>query len=258
MTDGIRCGLAVLAIAWTAPVLAQDTSGIRTRDSIDAATSIVASPLTASERARSRSWGLTQVEWRRYRQLMQGIRASISPATISPVEVLGIHARDAAERRKYAERWAQAMHEDVERILAFQRAYDEAARRLYPDQPLIDIRRLPEPGRQSGALDRQDRVLFFTRRDCPDCDALLHRLLEQLGRISGIDLYIAGMEAGNDQAIRDWAASRGIDPEQVRSRRITLNHEAGMLGHLTRGHGRIPHLLRRRGDELSVLRASEL
>ena len=257
MTDGLRCALAVLAIAWTGPVLAEEASGVRIRDSLEASTALAGSSLTASERARSRSWGLTQVEWHRYRQLMQGIRASVSPATISPVEVLGIHARDAAERRKYAERWAQAMHEDVERILAFQRAYDEAVRRLYPNEPLIDVRRLPEPGLQGGNLGVQDRVLFFTRKDCPGCDDLLHRLLGQLDRIAGIDLYIAGVEEGNGQAIRDWAARRGIDPGLVRSRRITLNFEGGMLQRLTHGQGQIPHMLRRRGDALSELRASE-
>ena len=71
----------------------------------------------------ARVWGLSKTEWRRYRSLMQGIRGSVSPATISPIEVLGIHARDDAERRRYAELWAQAMWEDAERILAFQRAY---------------------------------------------------------------------------------------------------------------------------------------
>ena len=257
MTDGLLCALAVLAVAWTGPVLAEEASGIWTEDSLEASTALAGSSLTASERARSRNWGLTQVEWHRYRQLMQGIRASVSPVTISPVEVLGIHARDAAERRKYAERWAQAMHEDVERILAFQRAYDEAVRRLYPNEPLIDIRRLPEPGRQGDTLGLQDRVLFFTRKDCSGCDDLLDRLLGQLDRIAGIDLYIAGVEEGNGQAIRDWAALRGIDPGLVRSRRITLNFEGGMLQRLTHGQGKTPHMLRRRGDALSELRASE-
>ena len=257
MTDGFRCTLAVLAVAWAGPVLAEEASSTRTADSLEASTALAGSSLTASEWARSTSWGLTQVEWHRYRQLMQGIRASVSPATISPVEVLGIHARDAAERRKYAERWAQAMHEDVERILAFQRAYDEAVRRLYPNEPLIDIRRLPESGRQGDTLGLQDRVLFFTRKDCSGCDDLLDRLLGQLDRIAGIDLYIAGVEEGNGQAIRDWAASRGIDPGLVRSRRITLNFEGGMLQRLTHGQGKTPHMLRRRGDALSELRASE-
>jgi integrating conjugative element protein (TIGR03759 family) len=73
---------------------------------------------------------------------MEGIRGSVSAAIISPIEVLGIHARDDAERRDYAERWAVLMREDVDRILAFQRAYDEAGRFLFPGERLIDLIRL--------------------------------------------------------------------------------------------------------------------
>ena len=110
--------------------------------------------LSRSDRARAQTWGLSETEWRRYRSLMQGIRGSVSPETISPIEVLGIHARDDAERRRYAELWAQAMWEDAERILAFQRAYVEAGRRLYPGVPLIDPSRLTEkrrPDRRAAA-----------------------------------------------------------------------------------------------------------
>ena len=47
-------------------------------------------------------------------------------------------------------------------------------------------------------------------------------------------------------------------PQWVRSRRVTLNHDAGALAKLTDGHGEAPTLMRRRGDELSKLSASDL
>ena len=249
---------AVLALAAALPALAVQESGTQTGETVSTASAISEPALAPSEVARSRTWGLSHTEWLRYRQLMQGIRASVSPATISPLEVLGIHARDAGERHRYAELWARAMHEDVERILAFQRAYDQAARRLYPDEPLIDITRLPVRNKRVGALQRGDRVLFFTRADCPACDVLLDRLLGRIERVAGIDIYIAGLKAGSDPAVRDWAARHKINPAWVRSRRITLNHEAGMLERLTRGRGEIPYVLRRRGKNLSVVRAAEL
>jgi integrating conjugative element protein (TIGR03759 family) len=87
---------------------------------------VEASRLPASELARARIWELSEVEWLRYQQLVKGIRGSVSPSAISPIEVLGIHARDEAERQRYAQIWARAMHEDVERILAFQHAYEKA------------------------------------------------------------------------------------------------------------------------------------
>jgi integrating conjugative element protein (TIGR03759 family) len=184
---------------------------------------------------------------------MQGIRGSVSPATISPLEVLGIHARDEAERRRYAELWAQAMWEDAERILAFQRAYVEAGRRLYPGVPLIDPGRLPKKDEQSTGLEPQDRVLLFTRPNCDSCDALLARLLGRIDGVAGIDIYLAGIDPSDDRAVGDWAGQHGIKPEWVRTRKVTLNFEAGALAELTGGRGEIPTLMRRRGEDLTLL-----
>ncbi|MCP3878915.1 MAG: TIGR03759 family integrating conjugative element protein [Sulfitobacter sp.] len=213
--------------------------------------------LSRSDRARAQTWGLSETEWRRYRSLMQGIRGSVSPETLSPIEVLGIHARDDAERRRYAEVWAQAMWEDAERILAFQRAYVEAGRRLYPGVPLIDPSRLPKNNDQTAGLQPLDRVLFFTRPDCTSCDVLLARLLTRIDQIAGVDIYLAGIKPGDDKVVRDWAATHGIAPEWVQGRKVTLNFEAGALAELTAGRGEIPYLMRRRGENLAVLSPTE-
>jgi integrating conjugative element protein (TIGR03759 family) len=243
----------VLAATAAPPVCAAEPPSQEIQTSRTEAVRTDQSDLSRSDINRAQSWGLSETEWRRYETLMQGIRGSVSPETISPLEVLGIHARDVAERRRYAELWAQAMWEDAERILAFQRAYVEAGRRLYPGVPLIDPRRLPEKEEQTTGLEPQDRVLFFTRPDCDPCDALLVRLLGRIERIAGIDIYLAGIDPGDDQAVREWAAQHGIDPEWVRARKVTLNFEAGALAKLTGGQGEIPTLMRRRGDDLAVL-----
>jgi hypothetical protein len=44
----------------------------------------------------------------------------------------------------------------------------------------------------------------------------------------------------------------------VRSRKVTLNHDAGALERLTAGKGEVPALMRRRGEEVSRLRVSDL
>ena len=248
----------ILALVISVPAFAVEVSGTRVKESDTNVSATDENTLTPSERARSRLWELSETEWSRYKQLMQGIRGSISPSTISPIEVLGIHARDQDERRRYAEMWARAMREDVSRILAFQHAYDEAGKRLYPNEQLIDINKLPGRADTTSSLKPGDRVLFFTRPGCPACDALLVKLLKRIDAVTGIDIYITGVKSGDDQAVRDWAASHAIKPEWVRSRRVTLNHEAGVLEKLTQGKGKIPYILRRQGKDLSVLRASEL
>jgi integrating conjugative element protein (TIGR03759 family) len=214
--------------------------------------------LSESERTQARIWNLSETEWQRYRQLMQGIRGSISPETISPIEVLGIHARDEAERQRYADAWARAMHVDVDRILAFQRAYDAAGKRLYPNEPLIDVGQLPVKAEVTRVFQSNDRLLFFARPGCPVCDALVSKLLKRIDEVSGIDIYLLGLVPGDDAAVRAWASTHRIDPEWVRSRRVTLNHDAGALDTLTSGQGDVPYVLHRRGESLSPLRASDL
>jgi len=102
----------------------------------------VESTLSSVEHARARQWRLSEEEWTRYRSLMQGIRGSISPASISPIEVLGIHARDDAERRRYAEAWGKVMREDVDREPSSLRQFRECA-----DPPASDGIRTTDHGR---------------------------------------------------------------------------------------------------------------
>ena len=104
----------------------------------------------------------------------------------------------------------------------------------------------------------EDRLLFFTRPDCAPCDALLARLLTRIERIAGVDIYLAGIDPGDDQAVRDWAAKHGIDPDWVRARKVTLNFEAGALAELTDGQGEVPMVIRRRGEALAVLSPAAL
>ena len=250
----------ILSIALMAshPVVAIELSHTQVKETGQDASSTAADVLSATDLARARLWELSAVEWHRYQQLMQGIRGSISPSTISPIEVLGIHARDEAERQRYAEAWARAMHEDVDRILAFQHVYDAVGKRLYPNEPLIDIDRLPGKTEETNAFQSTDRLLFFARPECPACDMLMEKLLKRIDEVSGIDIYLTDIDPGDDVTVRDWASTHRIDPEWVRTRRITLNHDGGALDSLTSGQGEVPTMLRRRGEDLSKLRASDL
>jgi integrating conjugative element protein (TIGR03759 family) len=249
--------IAVLVLYTTSALAAEPTDSQSTRTEM-IPSAIERSDLTASERARAEVWRLSATEWRRYRSLMEGIRGSISPATISPIEVLGIHARDDAERRRYAEQWAIMMREDAERILAFQRAYDQAGRLLYPGESLIDVARLPDRSIDEQALRQADRVLLFARPDCAACDALLTRLLARLDRMAGVDVYLTGIATNDEGAIRDWATARGIRPEWVKTRRVTLNFEAGALRQLAPRHSELPVLMRRRGESVTPLPGTAL
>ena len=257
----------ILGASW--PLVVQSDIGtdigIKEQRSNIESVKIDSTNIRAVETARAEQWGLSHEDWQRYRSLMQGVRGSISPSTLSPIEVLGIHARNAAERRRYAERWAMMMREDAERILAFQHAYDEAHQRLFPQGQLIDTVKLAQHQSKTktvpdGKLDSNDRVLFFTATNCVACDVILDRLLAKLPTIDGIDIYLLDVAAGDENRIREWAGVRKIKPEWVHERRVTLNVDAGALDKYSLRLGepldQRPVVLRRRGDALVSLSSS--
>jgi hypothetical protein len=93
--------------------------------------------LTPQDALQAQLWGLSADEMQRALVLAKGPRAAFSVSNLSPIEVLGIHARTPAERRKYAEAFARAHHQDVERVLAWNQAFTQALQQLYPNEPVI-------------------------------------------------------------------------------------------------------------------------
>lgn len=255
-------GWAALAALPVIAVAPQRTdSQVSTMQPTDSSATQLIKPLTF----RAAQWDLEDSEWQRYQTLMQGVRGSVSPSTLSPIEVLGIHARSTEERRRYAEQWALMMREDAERILAFQRAYDEAQRRLFPsgliiDPSVVNARKLDQDLVKDLSWQPTDRVLFFTDTQCSTCDAVMERLLSQLKQFSGIDLYLVDVSVGQESLIRDWATSKQIDPQWVSEHKVTLNVDAGARSKVATHTGqlgqKLPMLVLRRGDQITPLPVS--
>lgn len=115
-------------------------------------------------------WGLTPEELHRAKLLLKGPRAAFSVPNLSPIEALGIHARSEAERQKYAEKFAKAMHEDTVRVLAWNQAYQVAMQRLYPNQPVVDFSKVPAANASSGvaaAANIPRKVLRQSKAQAP-------------------------------------------------------------------------------------------
>lgn len=109
--------------------------------------------LNATDVLSANIWGLSKEEMLRAKILLQGPRKAFSVENLSPIEALGIHARSDAERRKYAEMFVRAFHTDVERSLAWNRAFTEAMARMYPNEPVVDFSRMPKVQASVGAAD---------------------------------------------------------------------------------------------------------
>lgn len=243
--------LALLLLAFSVPAMALE----QTTTPVEA----TRAELSAEARAKAQAWGVTETQWARYRALMRGLRGALSVPTISPIEVLGIHAETDAERTRYAEQLARLMHEDTERVLAFQRAYHQAWRRLYPDLRVIDLALLgngaAEPVQSPiPALRGGDRLLFFGKHGCKPCDAALAPVLARARDAEGWGLDIYLLDTGADDAkVRAWAQAHAIPPELVASRRITLNHDGGTLAKLLGQDAALPQILHRRGEAFTVM-----
>lgn len=167
----------------------------------------------------ARDLGLTSAEWARYQRLMEGPLGVYSP-NLDPLTALGIEARTEAERRRYAELQVLAEARRVEKLLVYQRAYDAAWQRLFPDlQPVMS----PAAVTTTPFTDLPQRMAVFVRDDCPPCEKRVQQL--QDGG-TGFDLYMVG-SGQDDSQLRQWATQTGVDPNKVRSGAITLNHDGG-------------------------------
>jgi len=195
----------------------------------------------ASREARSdeqlaQDWGLQAEDWVRYRQLQQGPLGIYSP-NLDPLTALGIEARSDDERRRFAELQVRAESARVTKELAYQRAYDQAWKRLYPTLQVVTLTGATHSSPVK--LQGNGRLALFIEDHCMAC-TLQVKKLQAAGR--DFDLYMVG--SNNDDArLRQWAQRVALDPRSVHERRVTLNHDAGRWNSLGVA-GDLPALVR--------------
>lgn len=250
---------AVLLLAVPLVVLAIETQSQSATTANSRMESFV-SNVTGSRFSRDQ-WHLTETEWNRYLVLMQGVRGSISPNTLSPIEVLGVHARSDEERVKYARQWAKIMREDTQRVLDFQAAYNAAWREMNPSGEIIDIsrltsNRLPNSGINEDSIQPGDRVLLFLRLNaCPDCQALTTRVRRAAFEAdTQLDLFFTDTRPGkDDKVLRQWIAKNRFDSERIRQKKITFNHDNSVLSRTGGPNAKAPAAYRIRNDLIDPL-----
>lgn len=133
------CGLAIAAEpSAVKPQQTVANSVAQTSSIVDARMSV------QSLNEAAQMWGLTVEEMARAEMLLRmGPRKAYSSPQLSPLEALGIHARNPAERRRYAEMTARAFVQDVERVLAWNREVSAMQQKLAGDKPVVSYEGLP-------------------------------------------------------------------------------------------------------------------
>lgn len=166
---------------------------------------------TAVVGTAARAWSLEESDWTRYQSLMAGRRGLWTPDA-DPLLVLGAHARNPAERRRFAEAYVVAEQARVAGELAFERAVGEAWARLHGGEALFASAALPDVDDVAA-----QRFAVALNADCVPCRALAERYW-RAGR--PVDFHVLGT-GGRDDALRDWV--RGLDVDVSRSG-VTVNH----------------------------------
>ncbi|MCP1463306.1 TIGR03759 family integrating conjugative element protein [Pseudomonas sp. S3E17] len=194
-----------------------------------------------TDEQQAREWGLGGEDWARYRQLQQGPLGVYSP-NLDPLTALGIEARNDEERRRFAELQVRAESARVSKELAYQRAYDQAWKRLYPTLQVVTL--TAAANSSPARLQGNGRLALFIEDNCMACNLQVKKL-QTAGR--EFDLYMVGSD-NDDARLRQWAQRMALDPRSVRERRVTLNHDAGRWASLGVA-GELPALVREVGGQ---------
>lgn len=198
-------------------------------------------PLSPLQRAQA--WDLKPEEWSRYQQLMQGPLGTYSP-NLDPLTALGIEAQSAAERQRYAALQVQAEARRVEKLLAYQRAYDAAWQQQFPDLQPVNLASTASAMPKVSLPAGNGRLALFVKTNCASCNAKA-QTLQSSG--TAFDLYLVGSDQ-DDAQLRQWARQANLSPLKVRARRITLNHDSGRWQSLG-VPGDLPALVREVGGQ---------
>ncbi|WP_111748598.1 TIGR03759 family integrating conjugative element protein [Salinisphaera orenii] len=221
----VAAGLVVAVIAGPALADGVTQNALRKHATEHRSVAKQATKASANDQAAAKRWHLSVKQWHRYKRLKKGL-AKYRSDRLDPLTLLGIHAQSAAKRRAYAEKLARMEHNRVEGVLAFQKAYNAAFRKLYPNEKAVAAttakRALASSRQTRHKLDlNPKRTAVFV--DVHDCDACNRKVKKMAAANKPIDIYVLDAK-DSDQAIRKWAKQLHLKAKRVQSGRITLNH----------------------------------
>lgn len=195
------------------------------------------SPDRLSPERAAQEWHLTVAEWAHYRELMQG-RARYFAADIPPLMVLAMYAENDQERDRYAELLAQYERDKADRLLAVQRAYDAAMKRLYPNAKIIDFDLLRQqgllpaktssiPGAAPSSPDSRtprfgDTLALFASAECNQCADKIRTLVSRYS-IAPLEVYFAG----DSTAFKRWIQQTKLQPDWLKQNGVTFAQDEG-------------------------------
>ena len=180
---------------------------------------------------QSKIWNISTDDWVRYEQIMQG-EGQYLWKDLDPITVLGLNARSASERNRYAEKLAKLEFTNAQKVILLDRAYNKAFHELYGKLPVVDPSKL-NIGRAKASLlsvpkasvktEFGDRYIAFVNTQCSTCNRMVEQVLGSLQLGVSLDIHF---KKDSRQAITQWANKQGISAESVEVGTVTLNPDS--------------------------------
>jgi integrating conjugative element protein (TIGR03759 family) len=188
--------------------------------------------LTAKELHQAGTWGLSIDEEKRYLFLMQNQSGlHYAKKDVSPVEVLGINARDDKERAYYSILYAKQTLQRTAKELAFYSESGLAFNALVQQYALpvvhpFDADSYSPYHYEPLTLQNHDDLEFFIYENDP-VKPIISSLIASMTKNPGIRLHIYFIDQAITQAqMDDWIKVQAVPEGLVRSKAITLNRGA--------------------------------
>jgi integrating conjugative element protein (TIGR03759 family) len=190
--------------------------------------------LTKDQYHQALVWGLTKNDEKRYVMLMQN-RSGLywKGAQLSPVEILGINARNPQERRRLALLYAKQLQEKIAKELAWQFLASRAKAKVNKGLPLIkpfNVRQFNPYNYQAIGLRSGDQLFLLTRINL-NVQRVVSTLLAGIQSQKNITLnnYFVGNPSSKE--IQNWAKNQSIPVTLVKKGEITINTNEGPFSH---------------------------
>ncbi|CZH50228.1 TIGR03759 family integrating conjugative element protein [Legionella pneumophila serogroup 1] len=182
--------------------------------------------LTEAQLHEAKVWGLTPDEEKRYVLLMQNkSKFYYEGLRQTPIDILGLNARNETERNHFAELSARQEAQKVSKNIAWNNAFHKAYNKLFANVPVIgDFDPSPySPYAHKPVQLSQGDTLYFFIKEQDSVKTILLMLFEGIEQTPDTKLHLMLLDM-NDTAIQIWANQHQIPQHLVTSGRISLNH----------------------------------
>ncbi|MFO2564085.1 TIGR03759 family integrating conjugative element protein [Legionella pneumophila serogroup 1] len=182
--------------------------------------------LTDTQLHEAKVWGLMPEEEKRYVLLMQNkSKLYYKGLRQTPIDILGLNARNETERNHFAELAARQEAQKVAKNIAWNNAFYKAYNKLFVNVPVIgDFDPSPySPYAHKPVQLSQGDTLYFFIKEQDAVKTILLVLFDAIEQTPNARFHLMLLDM-NDTTIQIWANQHQIPQHLVNGGRISLNH----------------------------------